>query len=126
MAKPKSHKLLRQKYNRTSYMKPFKGKTTVKLNDLLSPSLGEALRALGHKEVDIKCAWAISKIMEERVAHAKTLEEARKIILEKYCVKDEQGEYKTTEDKTQYILTDDKAFHEEYAKLVDVEVEVTR
>lgn len=126
MAKARTVRSARQKFSHTSYRQPFKGKVKVKLSDLISPALGQALQALGHKEVDMKCAWAITKIMEERQAHLKTLEETRKVLLDKYCEKDETGAYKTNEAKTQYAISDEKAYNDEYAQLVDVDVEVTK
>lgn len=97
----------------------------MKLSQLINPALGLALQALGHKEIDMKCAWGLTKIMEERVANIKTLETARKVLLDKYCEKDENGEYKVNNEKTQYAITDEKAYNEEYEKLVDVDIECT-
>jgi len=73
----------------------------------------------------MKTAWGVSKIMEDRQVHMRTLEATRKVLLEKYCEKDEHGRFKTTDDKTQYMIEDVEQYNKEYEQLTDVEVEVT-
>lgn len=119
-------KAMRQKYSHVSYIKSYKGKTVVKLSDLVTPALGQALNSVAHKDMNMKLAWGVTKLMEERQAHVKTLETARKVLLEKYCEKDEDGAFKTTPDNTQYLVSDEPAYQKEYEELVGVDVECTR
>jgi hypothetical protein len=97
----------------------------VKLSDLVNPALGNALKVVSEKEMNMKMAWALSKLMEDRVAHIKTLESMRKVLLDKYCEKDERGEFRTNETKTQYLIKDEKEYNLEYEELTSVEVECT-
>ena len=97
----------------------------MKLADLATPALAQALQAVAHKEMNMKTAWAVSKLMEDRQAHIKTLESARKVLLEKYCDKDEKGEFKTNETKTQYMIKDEVEYNKEYTELTDIDVECT-
>lgn len=119
-------KFQRQTYKKTSYMQPYKGRTVVKLADIATPALGQALNGIAHKEMDMKTAWAVSKLMEDRQNHIKTLESTRKVLLDKYCDKDEAGHFKINESKTQYLIADEVAYNREYEELTSVEVECTK
>lgn len=125
MAIRRLNKFQRQVVKRTSYMKPTKEKTVVKLADLAAPSFAQALQSMAHKELDMKTAWAVSKLMEDRQAHMKTLESTRKVLLDKYCDKDESGQYKVNVTKTQYLIADEVAYNREYEELTGVDVECT-
>jgi hypothetical protein len=125
MAKQRLSKQQRQIYSKTSYMIQYRDKTMVKLSDLTNQDLGRALSMLAHKEIDMKTAWAITRLMEDRTKHLKTLEHTRKSLLDKYCDKDDKGEYKVNEDKTRYMVADEASYNLEYGELIDIEVEVT-
>jgi hypothetical protein len=73
----------------------------------------------------MKTAWAISKLMEDRQAHLKTLETTRQGLLERYCEKDENGQFKTDESKTRYIIPDEASYNKDYEELTSVEIECT-
>lgn len=118
-------KYLRQKFSHTSIKQPYRGKSVVKLSELVTPALGQALQSIAHKEMNMKLAWGISKLMEERQAHIKTLETARKTLLDRYCEKDDNGNYKTNDDKTQYLVSNEAEYQKGYEELVNVEVECT-
>lgn len=125
MANRRLNKISRQIYSHTPIFKSYKGKVVVKLSDLVTPALGQALQSVAHKEMNMKMAWGVSKLMEERQAHIKTLETTRNVLLEKYCEKDETGEFKTNEAKTQYIIPNEKEYQKDYDELVSVDVECT-
>lgn len=95
----------------------------MKLSELATPSLGQALQSLAHKELDMKTAWAVAKLLEDRQGHLKTLESTRKGLLEKYCEKDDTGQFKTDETKARYLITDEAAYNKAYEELTSVEVE---
>lgn len=107
-------------------MQPYGGKTVVKLADVAAPAFAQTLQAIAHKEMDMKMAWAVSKLMEDRVNHIKTLESTRKVLLDKYCDKDESGEFKVNEAKTQYLIADEVAYNREYEELTSIEVACTK
>lgn len=125
MAIRRLNKFERKVFKKTSYMQPYKGKTMVRLSDLATPALAQALQSVAQKEMNMKTAWAVSKLMEDRQAHLKTLESTRKVLLDKYCEKDDKGEFMTNDAKTQYVINDEKSYQKEYEDLVDVEVECT-
>ena len=126
MATRRLTKSQRQRYKKTSYTQPYKGRTVVKLSALATPALAQALQSIAHKEMDMKTAWAVSKLMEDRQAHMKTLEATRAILLNKYCDRDESGQFKVNETKTQYLIADEVAYNKEYEQLTDVDVECTQ
>jgi len=126
MAIRRQTKFQRQVYKKTSYMQPYKGRKMVRLSDLATPTFAQTLQTVAHKELPMKTAWAVSKLMEERQQHLRTLESTRKILLDKYCDKDEKGDYKVNEAKTQYVINDEKSYTAEYEELTAIEVECTK
>ncbi len=97
----------------------------MKISVLLNPALGNALNELSQKEVDVKTAFSIAQIMEERQTHLKVFEVARKALLERFCDKDEAGELKLNEEKTQFVINDKKAYDVEFDELTAIEVEMS-
>lgn len=95
----------------------------MKLSELANPSLGQALQSLAHKELDMKTAWAVTKLLEDRQGHLKTLESTRNVLLEKYCEKDDAGKFKTDETKSRYLIMDETEYNKEYEELTNIEVE---
>lgn len=94
----------------------------MKLSELLNPALNSSLSELSRKEVSVKTAFIIAQIMEERIAHLKTFETARKSLIDRFASKDEAGESMLTEDKSAYVIPDKEAYDTEYNLLVDLDV----
>ncbi len=101
------------------------GTIDVKLSALLDPNLAQALASLAQKELDPKTAFAVADIIDQRQKTIKTFDEARKIIVAKYCDKDEAGQFLLDETKTKFAIKDVPAYDAEYELLVDVEVEMS-
>lgn len=99
-------------------------KIDVKLSALLDPNFQAALASLAQKDLDPKTAFAVADIIDQRQKSLKTFEEARKIIVAKYCDKDDKGEFLLDETKTKFAIKDVPAYDAEYGQLVDVEVEM--
>lgn len=74
------------------------------------------------KQLPVKIGFAINKnisAMEDAV-EAYTTEQRK--ILDKYCEKDESGQFKT--DGDEYVLTDRKAYSEEMNELLGIESDI--
>lgn len=74
------------------------------------------------KQLPVKIGFAINKNIGamEGAAEAYTAEQRK--ILDKYCEKDEFGQFKT--DGDEYVLTDRKAYGEEMRELLGIENEI--
>lgn len=74
------------------------------------------------KQLPVKIGFAINRNISamESAAEAYTAEQRK--ILDKYCEKDEFGQFKT--DCDEYVLTDRKAYSEEMGELLGIENEI--
>lgn len=74
------------------------------------------------KQLPVKIGFAINKNISamEDAAEAYTTEQRK--ILDKYCEKDEFGQFKT--DGDEYVLTDRKAYSEEMNELLGIESDI--
>lgn len=118
--------MIRKTYQEKKIIKLQRRNVKMKLSELIDSNLGQALAILGSKEIGGKAAFKLAQIIAERKKHCLDFEAARKTIIDRFSVKEEDGTNKLTEDKTQVVLTDNEAFGKEMDALVAEEVEMPK
>lgn len=81
----------------------------------------EGLNQLMVEKLPIKVAYSISKVAKKIQEEAKTYEENRKVLLERYCDRDKED--KPIIENDHYVITD-KAFATELNELNEVTIDI--
>lgn len=97
----------------------------VKLGQIVSPPVGQALNKLANSDIPVLTAWRLKAIIERVDKEAATFEELRRKLVDKHStkdadgniVKDEKGAYKVPEEAI-------PAFTAEINELLTAEVDV--
>ena len=93
------------------------------LNDILNSS--ETFNAIMGQSFKGSLAFKIARLARELDKEMTTFNTERQKILEKYCIKDENGQLKTNENGTVQVEPDKiNEFNEEFTSLLETEVEI--
>lgn len=95
----------------------------VTLNDILNNI--QIFREISMKTLPIKTAFRVARLIRELDKESATFDESRRIIIEKYAERDENGEMKQTEEGN-IILQQDKIAecNNELNDLLNTEIEI--
>lgn len=95
----------------------------VNLNDILNAS--ETFNVIMQQSFKGSLAFKIARLARELSKEMETFNAERQKLLQKYCVKDENGELKTNENGTVQVEPDRiNEFNEEFSSLLETEVEI--
>lgn len=95
----------------------------VSLNDILNAS--ETFNAIMQQSFKGSLAFKIARLARELSKEMETFNAERQKLLQKYCVKDENGELKTNDNGTVQVEPDKiNEFNEEFSSLLETEVEI--
>lgn len=95
----------------------------VNLNDILNAS--ETFNAIMQQSFKGSLAFKIARLARELSKEMETFNAERQKLLQKYCVKDENGELKTNDNGTVQVEPDKiNEFNEEFSSLLETEVEI--
>ena len=95
----------------------------VNLNDILSAS--ETFNVIMQQSFKGSLAFKIARLARELNKEMETFNTERQKLLQKYCVKDENGELKTNENGTVQVEPNKiNEFNEEFSSLLETEVEI--
>ena len=96
---------------------------TIHLNDILNSI--PIFREISNKSLPIKTAYQLARLIRELDRESTTFDESRRKIIEKYAERDENGEFKQT-DEGNIIITPDQihACNQEMVELLDTEIEI--
>lgn len=97
---------------------------TVKLSDLLNST--ETLQKLAQKDFKAKLAWSIARLLKAAEKEIQEFNETRMNLINKYGMKDEQGEL-VTDDSGNCKINPDRIndFTSELNELLNTNVELT-
>lgn len=95
----------------------------VNLNDILNAS--DTFNAIMQQSFKGSLAFKIARLARELSKEMETFNAERQKLLQKYCVKDENGELKTNDNGTVQVEPDKiNEFNEEFSSLLETEVEI--
>ena len=95
----------------------------VSLNDILNAS--ETFNAIMQQSFKGSLAFKIARLARELSKEMETFNAERQKLLQKYCVKDENGELKTNDNGTVQVEPGKiNEFNEEFSSLLETEVEI--
>ena len=95
----------------------------VNLNDILNAS--DTFNAIMQQSFKGSLAFKIARLAHELSKEMETFNAERQKLLQKYCVKDENGELKTNDNGTVQVEPDKiNEFNEEFSSLLETEVEI--
>ena len=95
----------------------------VNLNDILNAS--DTFNAIMQQSFKGSLAFMIARLARELSKEMETFNAERQKLLQKYCVKDENGELKTNDNGTVQVEPDKiNEFNEEFSSLLETEVEI--
>ena len=95
----------------------------VSLNDILNAS--ETFNAIMQQSFKGSLAFKIARLARELNKEMETFNAERQKLLQKYCVKDENGELKINDNGTVQVEPDKiNEFNEEFTSLLETEVEI--
>jgi len=95
----------------------------VSLNDILNAS--ETFNVIMQQSFKGSLAFKIARIARELSKEMETFNAERQKLLQKYCVKDENGELKTNDNGTVQVEPDKiNEFNDEFSSLLETEVEI--
>ena len=95
----------------------------IKLSDVVNAT--ETFNKIMQQSFKGSLAFKIARLARELDKEMTTFNAERQKILEKYCVKDENGQLKTNENGTVQVKPDKiNEFNEEFASLLETEVEI--
>ena len=95
----------------------------VNLNDILNAS--ETFNTIMQQSFKGSLAFKIARLARELSKEMETFNTERQKLLQKYCVKDENGELKTNDNGTVQVEPDKiNEFNEEFSSLLETEVEI--
>ena len=95
----------------------------VNLNDILNAS--GTFNAIMQQSFKGSLAFKIARLARELSKEMETFNAERQKLLQKYCVKDENGELKTSDNGTVQVEPDKiNEFNEEFSSLLETEVEI--
>ena len=95
----------------------------VNLNDILNAS--ETFNAIMQQSFKGSLAFKIARLARELSKEMETFNAERQKLLQKYCIKDENGELKTNDNGTVQVEPDKiNEFNEEFSSLLETEVEI--
>lgn len=95
----------------------------VSLNDILNAS--ETFNAIMQQSFKGSLAFKIARLARELSKEMETFNTERQKLLQKYCVKDENGELKANDNGTVQVEPDKiNEFNEEFSSLLETEVEI--
>ena len=95
----------------------------VNLNDILNAS--ETFNVIMQQSFKGSLAFKIARLARELSKEMETFNAERQKLLQKYCVKDENGELKTNDNGTVQVEPDKiNEFNEEFSSLLETEVEI--
>jgi len=99
-------------------------KEKVRLGELLG--IYQVLTFLAQSQLPVKTAYWLNRVLKGVNKEFQELEEARKKLIEKYVSRDERGEPKLNEAKTEYEFEPEKRveFEKEFAELGKEEIEI--
>ena len=96
---------------------------TIRLNDILNSI--PIFREISNKSLPIKTAYQLARLIRELDRESTTFDESRRKIIEKYAERDENGEFKQTEEGNVIIMPEQiNACNQEMAELLDTEIEI--
>lgn len=95
----------------------------VNLNDILNAS--DTFNAIMQQSFKGSLAFKIARLARELSKEMETFNAERQKLLQKYCIKDENGELKTNDNGTVQVEPDKiNEFNEEFSSLLETEVEI--
>ena len=95
----------------------------VNLNDILNAS--DTFNAIMQQSFKGSLAFKIARLARELSREMETFNAERQKLLQKYCVKNENGELKTNDNGTVQVEPDKvNEFNEEFSSLLETEVEI--
>jgi hypothetical protein len=95
----------------------------VNLNDILNAS--GTFNAIMQQSFKGSLAFKIARLARELSKEMETFNAERQKLLQKYCMKDENGELKTNDNGTVQVEPDKiNEFNEEFSSLLETEVEI--
>ena len=95
----------------------------VNLNDIINAS--ETFNVIMQQSFKGSLAFKIARLARELSKEMETFNAERQKLLQKYCVKDENGELKTNDNGTVQVEPDKiSEFNEEFSSLLETEVEI--
>ncbi|MEE0642902.1 MAG: hypothetical protein UGF43_14805 [Blautia sp.] len=94
----------------------------MRVSNLQILTLSKAIPDIRKKMLPIRLGFAINKNIQEVKGISEAYNEEQGKILDKYCAKDEQGNYLAKEDR--YDITDWKGYNREMTELLKIENEV--
>ena len=84
-----------------------------------------ALVVISQKQLPIKVSYAISKNIKKLEKELKIYDEERQKLIDKYCIKDEEGNNVIDENNNLKIADEHlKAWNKEINELMDIEVDI--
>ena len=96
---------------------------TIRLNDILNSI--PIFREISNKSLPIKTAYQLARLSRELDRESTTFDESRRKIIEKYAERDENGEFKQTDEGNVIIMPEQiNACNQEMAELLDTEIEI--
>ena len=96
---------------------------TIRLNDILNSI--PIFREISNKSLPIKTAYQLARLIRELDRESTTFDESRRKIIEKYAERDENGEFKQTDEGNIIIMPEQiNACNQEMAELLDTEIEI--
>lgn len=95
----------------------------MKVSNLQILTLSKAMPDIRKKMLPIRLGFAINKNIQEMKGISEAYNEEQGKILDKYCSRDEQGNYLAKEDR--YDITDWDGYNREMTELLKIENEVT-
>ncbi len=96
---------------------------TIRLNDILNSI--PIFREISNKSLPIKTAYQLARLIRELDRESTTFDESRRKIIEKYAERDENGEFKQTDEGNVIIMPEQiNACNQEMAELLDTEIEI--
>ena len=85
----------------------------------------EALKAVSAIRMPMAASYKVSRIIKAMIEEAKTFEEQRRKLLDRYGLKDKDGELVLAKSEVQFANEENKkAFKKEFSELAEIEVEV--
>ena len=95
----------------------------VNLNDILNAS--DTFNAIMQQSFKGSLAFKIARLARELSKEMETFNAERQKLLQKYCIKDENGELKTNDNGTVQVEPNKiNEFNEEFSSLLETEVEI--
>ncbi|MDD2496272.1 MAG: hypothetical protein PHS24_05215 [Bacilli bacterium] len=94
----------------------------IKLGNL--PNILESMSNLLQKEMPIKISYKLSKLNKKLVEEYQQFEESRKLLINKYALKDSEDNIVTQDNIVQFNQDNLVLFNDEFEELLNIEFEI--